>query len=88
MSMKGAKHHHKKHPDEPMHYKSYHIEVTGTLFISAITVLVTLITLLILVPTNKWMMTRKIGLTLITLWSVSTVINVIVEITGVWKAIS
>lgn len=88
MSMKGAKHHHKKHPDEPMHYKSYHIEVSGTLFISAITVLVTLVALLILVPANKWMMTRKIGLTLITLWSVSTIINVIVEVTGVWKAVA
>ncbi|ROW11618.1 hypothetical protein VMCG_01436 [Cytospora schulzeri] len=88
MSIKGAKHHHKKHPDQPMHYKPYHIEVSGTLFISAITVLVTLVTLLILVPTNKWMMTRKIGLTLITLWSVSTVINVVVEVTGIWKAVA
>lgn len=88
MSMKGAKHHHKKHPDQPMHYKSYHIDVSGTLFISAITVLVTLITLLILVPANKWMMTRKIGLTLILLWSVSTVINVVVEATGIWKAVA
>ncbi|KUI62263.1 hypothetical protein VP1G_09395 [Cytospora mali] len=86
MSIKGANHYHKKHPDKPLHYKSYHIDVTGTLLISAITVLVTLITLLILVPANKWIMTRKIGLTLITLWSVSTVINVVVEVTGVWKA--
>lgn len=88
MSMKGAKHHHKKHPDQPMHYKSYHIDVSGTLFISAITVLVTLVALLILVPANKWMMTRKIGLTLITMWSVSTVINVVVEVTGIWKAVA
>ncbi|KAL1868675.1 hypothetical protein Daus18300_005809 [Diaporthe australafricana] len=88
MSIKGAKHHHKKHPDEPLHYKSYHIEVTGTLFISAITVLLTLVMLLILVPTNKWMMTRKIGLTLITLWTVSTIVNVIVEVTGVWSAVA
>ncbi|KAG6363059.1 hypothetical protein INS49_008154 [Diaporthe citri] len=88
MSIKGAKHHHKKHPDEPLHYKSYHIEVTGTLFISAITVLLTLVMLLILVPTNKWMMTRKIGITLITLWTVSTIVNVIVEVTGVWSAVA
>ncbi|KAJ0121669.1 sodium/calcium exchanger protein [Diaporthe amygdali] len=88
MSIKGANHHHKKHPDEPLHYKAYHIQVTGTLFISAITVLVTLITLLVLVPTNKWMMTRKIGLTLITLWTVSTIVNVIVEVTGVWSAVA
>ncbi|KAI3400452.1 hypothetical protein diail_3073 [Diaporthe ilicicola] len=88
MSIKGAKHHHKKHPDEPLHYKSYRIEVTGTLFISAITVLLTLVMLLILVPTNKWMMTRKIGLTLITLWTVSTIVNVIVEVTGAWSAVA
>lgn len=88
MSIKGAKHHHKKHPDEPLHYKAYRIEVTGTLFISAITVLLTLVTLLILVPTNKWMMTKKIGITLITLWTVSTIVNVIVEVTGVWSAVA
>lgn len=88
MSIKGAKHHHKKHPDEPLHYKSYHIEVTGTLFISAVTVLVTLLMLLILVPTNKWMMTRKTGIILITLWTVSTILNVIVEVTGVWGAVA
>ncbi|KAG8165329.1 hypothetical protein KVR01_005604 [Diaporthe batatas] len=88
MSIQGAKHHHKKHPDEPLHYKSYHIEVTGTLFISALTVLVTLVMLLILVPTNKWMMTRKIGIILITLWTVSTIINVIVEATGIWGAVA
>ncbi|KAK7714352.1 hypothetical protein SLS64_004452 [Diaporthe eres] len=88
MSIKGAKHHHKKHPDEPLHYKAYHIEVTGTLFISAITVLLTLVMLLILVPTNKWMMTRKIGITLITLWTVSTIVNVVVEVTGVWGAVA
>lgn len=88
MSIKGAKHHHKKHPDEPLQYKAYHIEVTGTLFISAITVLLTLVMLLILVPTNKWMMTKKIGITLITLWTVSTIVNVIVEVTGVWSAVA
>lgn len=88
MSIKGAKHHHKKHPDEPLHYKPYHIEVTGTLFISALTVLVTLVMLLILVPTNKWMMTRKTGIILITLWTVSTIVNVIVEVTGIWGAVA
>lgn len=88
MATKAAKHNHKQHPDEPLHYRSYHIEVTGTLFISAITVLVTLVTLLILVPSNKWMMTRRIGLTLIAIWSVGTIVNVIVEVTGVWKAVA
>lgn len=88
MTIKSAKHKHKKHPNEPIHYGSYHIEVSGTLFISAMTVLVTLIVLLILVPSNKWMMTRKIGFTLITLWVVGTIANVVVEITGAWKAVA
>lgn len=88
MSIKSAKHQHKKHPNKPIHYGAYHIDISGTLFISAITVLVTLIMLLILVPSNKWMMTRKIGFTLITLWIVGTVTNIVVEITGVWKAVA
>ncbi|CAN8099252.1 unnamed protein product [Discula destructiva] len=88
MTIKSAKHEHKKHPNEPIHYGAYHIDVNGTLLISAVTVLVTLITLLILVPSNKWMMTRKIGFALITLWIVGTVANVIIEVTGVWKAVA
>lgn len=88
MVIKTAKHEHKKHPDLPLHYGAYHIDVTGTLFISALTVLVTLVVLLILVPMNKWMMTRKTGLTLIALWSFGAIVNVIVEVTGVWKAVA
>lgn len=88
MTIKTAKDEHKKHPHEPLHYESYHIQVSGTLFISAMTVLVTLITLLILVPSSKWMMTRKIGFTLITLWIVGTIANVVVEATGAWEAVA
>lgn len=87
MTIKSAKHEHKKHPELPMHYGAYHIDISGTLLISAITVLVTLLMLLILVPINKWMMTRKIGFTLITLWLVGTIANVVVEITGAWDAV-
>lgn len=82
-----SNHAHKKHPDVPFEYGVYHIEVSGTLFISAFTVLVTLIMMLILVPSSNWMMTRKIGLSLITVWVVGTIANVIIESTGVWKAI-
>lgn len=87
MTIKSAKQEHKKHPELPMHYGAYHIDISGTLLISAITVLVTLLMLLILVPINKWMMTRKIGFTLITLWLVGTIANVVVEITGAWDAV-
>jgi sodium/potassium/calcium exchanger 6 len=60
----------------------YRIEVSSTLVISAATLLLTLLVLLVWVPLNKWMMTRRIGWTLIALWTVSTVLNVVVEITG------
>lgn len=88
MTIKTAKHQHKKHPELPLHYGAYHIDVSGTLFISAIVVLTTLVMLLILVPSSKWMMTRRIGVTLITLWSVGTIVNVVVEVTGAWKAVA
>ena len=54
-----------------------------TLIVSGITLLVTLIGLLIVVPMNKWVLSRRIGWTLIALWCVSTTINVILEVLGV-----
>lgn len=75
---------HAKHPDKKIKYKPYEIEVSGTLMISAITLLVTLVGLLIVVPMNKWMMTRRIGWGLIILWTITTIINLVVEVTGFW----
>ncbi|KAL7628647.1 hypothetical protein AAE478_000162 [Parahypoxylon ruwenzoriense] len=77
-----------KHPDRPIVYKPYHIQVSGTLMISAITLLITLLALLVIVPMNKWYMSRKIGWGLIGLWSISTVTNLVVEVTGVWQDIA
>lgn len=84
MMIKKANKKHHKNPSSPIKYKPYRIQVNGTLLISAITLLVTLIGLLIVVPWNKWILSRKIGWGLITLWAVSTVVNVVVEVTGVW----
>jgi sodium/potassium/calcium exchanger 6 len=84
MMMKKANKKHHKNPSQPIKYKPYRIQVNGTLMISAITLLVTLVGLLIVVPMNKWILSRKIGWGLITLWAVSTVVNVIIELTGVW----
>lgn len=84
MTIKEADTKHHKHPGKKLKYKPYEIEVSGTLMISAITLLVTLVGLLIAVPMNKWIMSRRIGWGLIILWSISTVINVGVEISGVW----
>jgi solute carrier family 24 (sodium/potassium/calcium exchanger), member 6 len=77
----GTKSHH-KHPDRPIHYRPYEIDVSTTLLISGITLLVTLVGLLVVVPLNGWKMDRKIGWGLICLWSLSTLGNVIVEILG------
>ncbi|KAI5795233.1 Sodium/calcium exchanger protein-domain-containing protein [Geopyxis carbonaria] len=63
--------------------RPYLIEVSSTLVISAATLLVTLVVLLVWVPLNGWMMSRRIGWTIVALWAVSTVVNVAVEVTGV-----
>ncbi|TGO82185.1 hypothetical protein BPOR_0896g00020 [Botrytis porri] len=84
MTIKEANHKHHKHPNKDIKYKPYEIEVSGTLMVSAITLLITLVGLLIAVPMNKWIMSRKIGWGLIILWSISTMINLAVEVSGVW----
>ncbi|EPS39340.1 hypothetical protein H072_6844 [Dactylellina haptotyla CBS 200.50] len=63
----------------------YQIEVSSTLMISAVTLLATLVFLLVAVPMNNWRMTRGIGWSLVVIWAVSTVVNVIVEVSGVGK---
>jgi len=73
---------HTRHPHRPIKYKPYQVEVGGTLMISGITLLVTLVGLLIVVPLNKWTLDRRIGWGLITLWCLSTVGNVVVEVSG------
>ncbi|KAF6813926.1 sodium calcium exchanger protein [Colletotrichum sojae] len=88
MMVQAANHRHKKHPDKPLKYHAYEIQIGGTLMISAITLLVTLLGLLIVVPMNKWIMSRKIGWGLIAIWTVSTVVNVIIEVTGIWTDVS
>jgi sodium/potassium/calcium exchanger 6 len=84
MTIKEAKNQGAKRPGSIRDYKPYHIEVSGTLIVSAITLLVTLTGLLIAVPLNKWIMSRRIGWGLIILWSISTIVNLGVEFSGVW----
>jgi len=85
MIIQEANHKHAKYPDKPYKRKPYRVMVGGTLMISAITLLITLLGLLVIVPLNRWMLSRKIGYGLIALWAVSTVINVCVDMTGVWS---
>ena len=77
-----AQHRVDKHPDKDFKFKSYHIDVSETLIVSGATLLVTLVGLLVAVPMNKWVLSRKIGWALIALWTVSTVGNVVLEVTG------
>ncbi|KAF3015598.1 hypothetical protein E8E14_009439 [Neopestalotiopsis sp. 37M] len=85
--VRSANHKHAKHPDRPYEYKTYHIQVGDTLLVSAIVLLITLVVLLIVVPMNKWMMTRKIGWGLIALWALGTVVNLVVELVGPGRTI-
>lgn len=78
---KGQSKHH-KHPDKPIHYQPYELQVSTTLIISGITLLITLCGLLIFVPLNGWRMDRKIGIGLIVVWLLSTTGNVICEVLG------
>lgn len=59
----------------------YKIELSPTLIVSGATLLLTLLLLLIAVPLNNWEMSRTIGCITILFWVVSTVLNVIIELT-------
>ncbi|KAL8713528.1 MAG: hypothetical protein Q9220_002390 [cf. Caloplaca sp. 1 TL-2023] len=82
MTIRDGQHKHDKHPSRPIHYKPYQIEVSPTLVISGISLVVTLLGLLVIVPLNKWTIDRKVGWALIALWSASTIGNVVVEVMG------
>ena len=82
MTIQKGEQRHEKHPGRPMKFKPYQIEVGGTLIISGVTLLVTLAGLLVVVPLRGWWMDKKVGWGLIVLWTLSTIGNVIVEITG------
>ena len=82
MTIHGGERRHEKHPGRPMKYKPYHIEIGGTLVISGVTLLVTLLGLLVIVPLRGWRMDRKVGWGLILLWTLSTIGNVVVEVVG------
>ena len=88
MVISKGEHRHEKHPDQSVHFRPYHIAVSTTLVISGATLLLTLSGLLIAVPLRKWKMDKVIGWGLVTLWSVSTVANVLVEVLGYSSSVS
>merc|ERR1712070_1067583 len=81
--IRGAERRERKHPDQGLKFKAYHIDVSSTLIVSGATLLVTLLGLLVFVPMNRWILNRRIGWTLIALWTLSTIGNVVLEVTGV-----
>ena len=80
MTIRESNGRHEGHPNRPIKYKPYQIEVGGTLIISGITLLITLIGLLIVVPLNKWVMDKRIGWGLVILWCINTLGNLAVEV--------
>jgi len=62
--------------------EGYRVEVSPTLAVSAATLLITLVFLLVSVPANGWKMSRRIGWVMVGLWSVGTVANLGVEVSG------
>jgi sodium/potassium/calcium exchanger 6 len=82
MMVQNANHAYSKHPERGYKYEPYPVQVDGTLMISSITLLVILIGLLVSVPMNKWILSRKIGWTLIAesecLWQRARIILVFV----------
>jgi sodium/potassium/calcium exchanger 6 len=78
----GAERRHEKHPDKHLRFKTFHIEVERTLIISGFTLLLTLVGLMIAVPLNKFQFGKRIGWCLIALWTISTIINVAIEVAG------
>lgn len=86
MTISGADARHKRHPHRKMEFKPYKVEISITLLISAVALLVTLVGLLIVVPLNGWKMDRRIGWGLIVLWVIATAGNLGVELSGIADA--
>jgi sodium/potassium/calcium exchanger 6 len=88
MILTKGEHRHHKHPDDPLHFKPYHIAVSTTLIISGASLLVTLVGLLIAVPLRRWRMDKWIGWGLVATWGASTAANVLVEVLGFSSSVS
>lgn len=82
ITIKGAQKRSHRHPEKPMKFKPYHIDVSRTLMVSGAVLLLTLLALLVMVPMRKWKMDRYIGWGLVALWVTSTAGNVVGEVLG------
>lgn len=80
-----SKESHKKHDGGYSAWEPYRISISGTLVVSTVTLLITLVSLLVFVPRNRWVFSRRLGMGLIGLWCASTGVNLVIEATGVWS---
>ena len=60
--------------------EAYHISLSPTLLVSIVSLFLTLSSMLIVVPFNKWRMTRRFGIYLVAIFTISTITSVLVEI--------
>jgi sodium/potassium/calcium exchanger 6 len=58
------------------------VEITSTLVISAITLLLTIVVFFLWIPANGFWLSRSFGVSLVTLWLTSTIVNVGMESYG------
>lgn len=73
-----------KYLDKEFMYGLYLVEVGGIFMIFVIMLFVILVGMLIVVLMNKWIFSWKIGWILIVVWILSIIVNVVVEVMGVW----
>ena len=82
------RHRHHNHSDGPTTWEPYRIQISGSLVISAVTLLATLLALLVFVPRNRWVFSRRLGMGLVALWCVGTGVNLVIEATGIWGEVA
>ncbi|OQO07405.1 hypothetical protein B0A48_07102 [Cryoendolithus antarcticus] len=82
IQLSGAQRRQHKHPGSGLKFKAYHIDVGRTLIVSGVTLVITLVGLLIFVPVSGWVLSRRIGWALIAVWTISTIGNVALELSG------
>ncbi|MBE3042825.1 hypothetical protein IMZ48_09690 [Candidatus Bathyarchaeota archaeon] len=82
------RHRHHDHADGPAAWEPYRIQISGNLVISAMTLLATLLALLVFIPRNRWVFSRRLGMGLVALWCVGTGVNLVIEATGVWGEVA
>lgn len=60
--------------------EEYRVSLSPTLLVSTVSLFLTLSSVLIVVPFNKWRMTRAFGIYLVAIFMISTITSVVVEI--------